>query len=84
MCAVDQFSVNMTYKRLSLELRAEIATQHKANGLSYGQLASMYSLSKSTVYNICQILSACTFVEELVRSILLIVWLHLLSGEAPL
>ena len=54
MCAVDHFSVNMAGKRLSLELRAEIATQHEANELSYGQLASMYSLSKSTVYNICR------------------------------
>jgi transposase len=48
------FYVNMSDKRLSIELRTEIAVQHEQNGLSYGQLALLYSLSKSSVYNICR------------------------------
>lgn len=46
------FLYRMSGKKLSVELRAEIAALHDENDLSYGELAARYSLSKSTVYNI--------------------------------
>ena len=42
----------MSGKRLSLEQRAEIATLHSRNGVSIGNLAAQFSLSKSSVHNI--------------------------------